>query len=82
MQVRKGHGFNAVEIKRQPGLGGCFVEHLADGVRAIDEQPAAVDPDRQAARVRKGGKRIADAQWDKAVSFMTSSQPCPVCFFR
>ena len=67
VQVADRDGVNSVEIERLGQTGGDrrFAEHLPHRVRAVDQEPVAVDPQDQARRVIPGRKRLAHAQRDQ-----------------
>jgi hypothetical protein len=61
VEVRDENAVEAVEIELDVGRLGGFGQHLANGMRAIDEQPTFAGDNGEAGRVIARGERIADA---------------------
>ena len=51
-----------VEIERDSGRRGSLVEHLPDGVGAVDQDPVVIGPQRQAGGVMAGREGLAHAE--------------------
>ena len=66
MQVREDERVEIADIERDAGGGARLAEDLANGMRAIDEQPLPLGLQREAGGVVARRKGVADSKGEEA----------------